>query len=61
MFENVNDLHLYLKSHSSTVFFKHFASKTQLPGLWISGILDEKGLLDMHMSQAAFLSARLSA
>ena len=27
------------------VFFKHFASKNQLPGFYISGTLVEKGLI----------------
>ena len=40
----VNDLHRYWKCHSSTVFFKHFASKNQLPGLSVSGTLVENGL-----------------
>ena len=44
--DQVDNLHLYLKRHSSTenVFFKHFASKNQLPGFYISGILVENGL-----------------
>ena len=33
------NLHLNLKCHSSTVFFKHFISKNQLPGLYVSGKL----------------------
>ena len=40
----VIDLHLYLKCHSSTGIFKHFASKNQLPGLSISETLVENGL-----------------
>ena len=40
----VNDLHLYLKCHSSTGVFKHFAIKNQLPGLTIIGKLVENGL-----------------
>ena len=35
----VDDQHLYLKCHSSTVVLKHFASKNQLPGLSVSGTL----------------------
>ena len=35
----VDDLHLYLKCHSSTGFFKHFAIKNQLPGLSVNGTL----------------------
>ena len=33
--------HPYLKYHSSTGVFKHFASKPPLPALFISGSLDE--------------------
>ena len=40
----VADLHLYLKCHSFTGVFKHFASKNQLPGLSIIGTLFENGL-----------------
>ena len=43
----VNDLHLYLKFHSSTGIFKHFASKNQLPGFYISGTLVENGSKNM--------------
>ena len=32
-----NYRHLYLQFHSSTYFFKHFASKIQLPGFYIRG------------------------
>ena len=39
------DLHLYLKCHSYQVFFKHFASKNQLPSFYISGALVENGLI----------------
>ena len=45
----VNGLHLYLKYHSFTlpqVFFKHCASKNQLPNLYVvSGTLVENGLM----------------
>ena len=37
----VDALHLYLKCHSSTGVSKHFASKHQLPGFYISGKLVE--------------------
>ena len=39
------DLHLYLKSRSSTGVFKHFASKNQLRGFYISETLVENGLI----------------
>ena len=42
----VIDVHLYLKCHSSQVFFKHFASENQLPGFYISGTLVENGLIN---------------
>ena len=46
----VIDLHLYLKCHSShafpQVFFKHFASKNQLPGLSVSGTLVRNGSIN---------------
>ena len=45
----VDDLHLYLKCHSCTGFFEHFASKNQLPGLSVSGTLVENGLIAMKM------------
>ena len=41
----VDDLQFYLKCHSSTAVFKHFASKKQLPGLSVSGTLVENGLM----------------
>ena len=41
----VKDLHLYLKCHSSTGVFKHFASKNQLSGLSRIGTLGENGLI----------------
>ena len=40
----VIDLHLYLNVTLPQVFFKHFASKNQLPGLSIGGTLVENGL-----------------
>ena len=40
------DLHLYLKFTLPQVFFKHFASKNQLPGLSVNGTLVENGLLE---------------
>ena len=40
----VIDLHLYVKCHSSTGVFKHFASKNQLPGFDIRGTLVENWL-----------------
>ena len=40
----VDDLHLYLKCHSSTGVFKHFASKNELTGFYTSGTLVENGL-----------------
>ena len=40
----VDDLRLYFKCHSSTGVFKHFASKNQLTGFYISGTLVENGL-----------------
>ena len=42
---NDDDLHLYLKCHSATMFFKYLASKNQLPGFYISGALAENGLI----------------
>ena len=39
----VNDLHLYLKCHSSTCVFKHFASKNQLPRLAVNGTWSKMG------------------
>ena len=41
----VDDLHLYLKCHSSTGIFQTFGSKNQLPGLSIIGTLVENGLI----------------
>ena len=41
----VNDLHLYLKRHSSTGIFQTFASKNQLPGFYISQTLVENNLI----------------
>ena len=32
------------------VFFKHFASKNQLPGFYVSGTLAENGLISNSMS-----------
>ena len=40
----VDDLHLYLKCHSSRGVSQNFASKKQLPGFYISGTLVENGL-----------------
>ena len=40
----VDDLHLYLKCHSSTVGFQIFASKNQLPGLSVGATLVENRL-----------------
>ena len=41
---DADDLYLYWKCHSSTgVFFKHFASKSQLPGLSVRGALVKNG------------------
>ena len=34
----VDDLHLYLKCHSSTGAFQNFASKNKLPGLSLTGL-----------------------
>ena len=39
------DLHLYLKCHSSTGVFKHFASKNQQPGFYIGGTLVGNSLI----------------
>ena len=44
LIKDAGHLHLYLKCHSSTGVFKHFASKKQLPGQSVSGILVENGL-----------------
>ena len=44
----VIDLRLYLKCLSSTGFFKHFASKNQLPGFYLSGTLVENGLKNFY-------------
>ena len=44
----VKDPHLYLKCHSSQVFFKHFAGKNQLPGLSTNGTLVENGLSNIE-------------
>ena len=41
----VDGLYRYLKCHSSTGFFKHFAGKNQQPGLSVSGTLVENGLM----------------
>ena len=41
----VDDLHLYLKCHSSTGIFETFATENQLPALFISGTLTENGLI----------------
>ena len=42
----VDDLHLYLKCHSSTGFFKNFAGKNQLSGFYVTWTLVENGLVD---------------
>ena len=42
--KNTDDLHLYLKCDACTGFFKHFTSKNQLPGFYISETLVENGL-----------------
>ena len=55
----VQDLHLYLKCHSSTrvfqtfpqVSFKHFGSKNQLPGFYIRGTLVENRLTIMNANR----------
>ena len=39
----------YVNATLPQVFFKHFASKIQLPGFYISGILVENGLTDVFM------------
>ena len=41
----VDDLHLYLKCHSSRGVSQNFASKKQLPGFYISGTLVKNGLI----------------
>ena len=47
------------------VFFKHFASKNQLPGFYISGTLVKKGLIKkklssyFHVKFVFFLEGRL--
>ena len=41
----VDDLHLYLKCHSSRGASQNFASKKQLPGFYISGTLVENELI----------------
>ena len=52
----VDDLQLYLKCHSSTGVFKHFASENQLPGL-SNGTLDENGLIPSYINKSVkFLS-----
>ena len=38
------------------VFFKHFASKNQLPGFYISGALVENGLKWIQEVDAGFMS-----
>ena len=38
-------IHLYLNVTLPQVFFKHFASKNQLPGFYISGTLVENRLI----------------
>ena len=40
----VIDLYLYLNVTLPQVFFKHFASKNQLPGLFVRGTLVKNGL-----------------
>ena len=56
----VIDLHLYLKCHSTVFFFKHFASKNQLPGFYISGTLVENGLEEVaYQSFALYLRMTL--
>ena len=50
------DLHLYLKRKSSTVFFKHFASKNQLPAFYINGTLVENGLIKLQAPERLLLS-----
>ena len=45
----VDDLHLYLKCYSSTVFFKYLGSKNQQPGLSIIETLVENGLIKMEI------------
>ena len=44
LWKSVMDLHLYLKCHSSYVFFTHFASKNQLPGFSMIGKFAGNGL-----------------
>ena len=40
------------------VFFKHFASKNQLPGLSVTGTLVENGLIEKLMHNIFFYGLR---
>ena len=57
--QKVDDLHLFLKYHSSQVFFKHFANKNQLPGFYISETLVKNGLIGLFTIKINGLYVRL--
>ena len=41
----LSKVNLYLNATLPRVFFKHFTSKNQLPGLYVNGTLVENGLM----------------
>ena len=60
LLKDAGHLHLYLKCHSSTGVFKHFASKKQLPGQSVSGILVENGLKIQKIQAASIFCWHIS-